>query len=312
MAINNIGDSQQFNYTGGVQTLTITKKGLYKLEVWGGNGGTGTNSGVSRGGYGGKSSGYKVFNPGEVLYICCGGGNRNTYNGGGQATNNSVAWAAAGGGATHIASVTGTLAAIGASNLDKIYIIAGGGGGGGEQSNRIGGSGGGTEGGKGNPTSVYTVYGGTQTNGGYNSYYGNNQSHYTHGQFGQGGNAETKSPMPSGAYYGGGGGGGLYGGGGGVYSTNANNNTSGSGGSGYIGGVPEITFKGTTYSPATANGVNNGNGYAVITLVDAITDNCRFKVNGEWKNAMLYKKINGEWVTGMLRTKVSGSWKNGG
>lgn len=41
------------------------------------------------------------------------------------------------------------------------------------------------------------------------------------------------------------------------------------------------------------------------------TANCRFKVNGEWKMAMMYKKINGEWVTGPTRVKVSGTWKDG-
>ena len=41
------------------------------------------------------------------------------------------------------------------------------------------------------------------------------------------------------------------------------------------------------------------------------TANCRFKVNGEWKMAMMYKKINGEWVTGPTRVKVNGAWKDG-
>lgn len=39
--------------------------------------------------------------------------------------------------------------------------------------------------------------------------------------------------------------------------------------------------------------------------------NCRFKVNGEWKMAMMYKKINGEWLTGPTRVKVNGTWKDG-
>ena len=41
------------------------------------------------------------------------------------------------------------------------------------------------------------------------------------------------------------------------------------------------------------------------------TANCRFKVNGEWKMAMMYKKVNGEWVTGPTRVKVNGTWKDG-
>ena len=39
--------------------------------------------------------------------------------------------------------------------------------------------------------------------------------------------------------------------------------------------------------------------------------NCRFKVNGVWKNAIMYKKINGQWIAGDIRYKVNGSWKNG-
>lgn len=40
--------------------------------------------------------------------------------------------------------------------------------------------------------------------------------------------------------------------------------------------------------------------------------NCRFKVNGSWKNGMLYKKINGAWVYGDAYVKVNGSWKSSG
>lgn len=36
---------------------------------------------------------------------------------------------------------------------------------------------------------------------------------------------------------------------------------------GYIGGVPEIIHNGTTYSPSTAGGENDGNGHATITFV---------------------------------------------
>lgn len=39
--------------------------------------------------------------------------------------------------------------------------------------------------------------------------------------------------------------------------------------------------------------------------------NCRFKVNGTWKKAIMYKKISGQWVAGDVRYKVSGNWKNG-
>ena len=35
MAITNVGDSQSFSYTGGMQSFTAPQKGVYKLEVWG-------------------------------------------------------------------------------------------------------------------------------------------------------------------------------------------------------------------------------------------------------------------------------------
>lgn len=39
------------------------------------------------------------------------------------------------------------------------------------------------------------------------------------------------------------------------------------------------------------------------------TANCQFKLNGEWKYGMMYKKVNGEWVTGSVYTKVNGNWE---
>ena len=302
--ITNIGDLRKFGYTGDIRTLEIPKKGLYQLEVWGGHGGRGSSSNTSVGGNGGYSKGYIELNVGDTLYIVSGGGNNNRYNGGGLSTN-GTAYSGHGGGATHIANVTGTLVDIGSSNLDKIYIIAGGGGGGGEKASKEGGTGGGVTGGNGSGT--YYGGGGTQTTGGANPYF-SSATHYTHGQFGVGGNAE-QNPS-SGANYGGGGGGGLYGGAGGCWS-GATYQGGGGGGSGYIGGVPEITYKGTTYTPVTTNGVNTGsNGYAIITLID-IAGNCRFKINGAWKYATLYKKINGVWVTGQLRIKSNGTWISG-
>ena len=191
MAINNVGDSQQFDYTGDIQTFTITRKGLYKLEVWGGKGGVSSQRPNTSGGYGGKSSGYKVFDVGDVLYIVCGGGKNNTYNGGGNTPTGGSVWSGKGGGATHIASVTGTLVDIGVSNLDKIYIVAGGGGGQGESNTnntnkKTGGSGGGSSGGNASGGS-YNGQGGTQTSGGVTP---NVTVQVAKGTFGKGGDAE--------------------------------------------------------------------------------------------------------------------------
>ena len=40
--------------------------------------------------------------------------------------------------------------------------------------------------------------------------------------------------------------------------------------------------------------------------------NCRYKVNGAWKNAMMYIKQNGTWKPGTPKIKVNGNWKEGG
>lgn len=110
MALVNRDDSQQFNYTGGIQTLAIQTKGLYKLEVYGGRGG-GNSAATGYGRNGGYSIGYKELNVGDILYIVCGGGNNNTYNGGG--LGDGTSYSGHGGGATHIAKITGTLAQVG-------------------------------------------------------------------------------------------------------------------------------------------------------------------------------------------------------
>ena len=40
--------------------------------------------------------------------------------------------------------------------------------------------------------------------------------------------------------------------------------------------------------------------------------NCRYKVNGTWKNGTMYIKENGTWKTGTPKIKVNGAWKEGG
>lgn len=61
------GTVTNFTYTGGVQSFTAPKKGTYKLEVWGAQGG-GQN-----GGQGGYSSGYVTLEAGQTIYIQVGG-----------------------------------------------------------------------------------------------------------------------------------------------------------------------------------------------------------------------------------------------
>ena len=235
----NIGESQRFDYTGGMQTFTVPKNGVYKLEVYGAQGGR--IAGVS-GGKGGHSLGYVLLKANNILYVCVGqqGGDgvgsrqsRSAYNGGGKGKSSSpYNFGCGGGGATHIALVDGTLESIGYTSFvtnKKGLIVAGGGSG-------FAGSDG---------TYAYAAGKGGGLNGTGNEGTGATQtSGYAFGR-GQDSNLNYES---------GGGGGGLYGGKAGLYS---------GGGSGYIDGVP--TFK--TYAPMTETGINSGNGYAIITFV---------------------------------------------
>ena len=50
-----VGSYQEFGYTGGMQSVTIPADGIYKLEVWGAQGGN------TKGGLGGFSSGLIIL-----------------------------------------------------------------------------------------------------------------------------------------------------------------------------------------------------------------------------------------------------------
>lgn len=265
MAITGEGTYIDYHYTGGIQTFTVPITGLYQFEVWGAQGGSGDYGGGS----GGWSFGYKVLTKGQVLYIVCGGaGIRSTYgqtaaggyNGGGGVKSavgydGYVVTPGTGGGATHIATRSGTLASL-VNYKSDVLIVAGGGGGGGSKGSYGGGggTGGGVSGGTGGGT--YGATGGTQSAGGKNSAYA-----VSAGTFGAAatdiGNAEAN------------GGGGWYGGG------RAYGLSGGGGGSGYIGGVPAITYSGTYYTPGMVNGNRAGNGMARIKLVK-VQSNLKF------------------------------------
>ena len=246
MAITAVGESQDFGYTGNIQSFKAPFTGLYKLEVYGGKGGTYG----CQGGNGGYSVGYKVLTAGTTLYVVCGAqGNTkysqssditntgSAYNGGGigyaKRYNGYGGYVSGGGGATHIATASGVLSAL-ASNKTSVLIVAGGGGGAtnhsGDSTSYSGGSGGGATGGNGSGS--YAGKGGTQTAG------GTGYLAECNGAFGKGGNSYSSTA-------GNGGGAGWYGGAGGYAP-----GTTGAGGSGYIGGVPAITFRGKAYSPS--------------------------------------------------------------
>lgn len=251
-------------YTGSVQTFIAPLAGTYQLEVWGAQG-AGNQSNHGAGGY---AKGNVFLTVGQTIYVCVGA--QSGYNGGGGAYNS----AGNGGGATHIAKNTnrGLLSAY-ASYTSEVLIAAGGGGGGATygSSYSAGGYGGGASG----TVSEYYVNGragwagqpGTQTSAGGNldlEWYCDDDDHSIHryiayvgGSFGQGGTG-TSVDECDGGYSGGagGGGGGWYGGAGSAAENGGR--MGGAGGSGYIGGVS---------GGSMSNGVQSGNGKAVITLL---------------------------------------------
>ena len=170
----------------GEQVYTIPSTGIYKLEVWGAQGGTAKYSSKTyNGGYGGYSTGETYFNKDQILYINIGGMGQsvsgttdytddNGYNGGSYGTAySSNSNHGGGGGATHIAKVSGVLSTL-SSQTTNILIVAGGGGGASSHKSAAsysgtGGSGGGYVGGNGksaNTTCYAYGLGGTQSGGG--------------------------------------------------------------------------------------------------------------------------------------------------
>lgn len=245
-----IGTTYDFTYTGNIQTFTAPATGIYKLEVWGAQGGIGHNTDDDdddiwySGGKGGYSYGYAYLEANTTIYVGVGGAGSDSkvstaggYNGGGSQSYSGKQYrGGTGGGATHIGKSNALLK----NTSSYVYIVAGGGGGASDHSN--GGAGGGTSGSSGSGISGASS-GGTQTSG------------YSFGQGGSGGN------------YAGGGGGGYYGGYGGRQSS------SGAGGSGYIGGVTD---------GFTVNGQQTGNGKATITYVS------RDKIEVDTSNVVLF------------------------
>jgi len=262
--------------TGMEQTFTAPVAGLYKLEVWGAQGGNAPTGG--QGGKGGYSTVTVQLNAGQIIYISSGGqggaANASTgiggWNGGGGTNNNT---GGGGGGASHISLSSGLLS--NATVRTNLLVAAGGGGGTQNNGNAgcHGGWGGGTTGGSsqsnvggagactGNGAS-----GGTQTAGGTTL-----ASQGASGSAGQG----ATSTQQGGSIYAGGGGGGYFGGG-------AANGTGGGGGGGSgwlrtaalnsvaITNSSTIAGNSTITEPngTTATG-HTGAGYARVTILSA-------------------------------------------
>ena len=272
----------EFDYTGSEQEVVIPKTGLYRLETWGSQGGSGINRGSSyayrQGGYGAYATGVISLKKGDKLYVDVGGGGdiiidgvvnnellTAGYNGGGSGKSY-----ANGGGATHIATRSGLLTTL-ENNKDNILIVAGGGGGTSADTSGtgycLGGSAGGITGQSGTVSKVVTDcsagVGGTQTTG------------YL---FGSGYDATNAAKSSSG------GGGGYYGGK--IGTVCSSSSACGGGGSSYVGN-PLLTTKtmhcyncktSTDYSTKTEtttcneerptkNCAKKGNGYAKITYI---------------------------------------------
>lgn len=252
-------ETEEFGYTGTVQTYVAPLDAIYKLEVWGGQGAA-RISNINPGGKGGYSMGYIELKKDTPLYVVVGqdGNGRNGgYNGGGHGGcyGDGGDSGYGGGGCTHIAISNRGVLSNYSSYRNEVLLVAGGGGGQGGYSGSYtsGGTGGGITGGNGynytgnmvsySPGSGHDSVGASQTGAG------------ARGGFGYGGSGQD------GNHNFGGGGGGWFGGGlGGTHG-------SGGGGSGYIGGVPEFEFSGEIYSPSTENGVRSGHGYAKITMM---------------------------------------------
>ncbi len=241
-----------YNYTGALQTQTITTAGTYAVVAFGAQGGA-AQSPVSStaGGLGAEVGGAFVFKAGDVVSILVGQQGLSARSGGGGGGSfvvaNGLNVIAAGGGGSVLGDAgTGGSASSAAHAGNSSGGAAGapgdggggggggvGGGGGGYLNNGQDGSGGGGGGGLG-----YTAAGGLGFQGGGN------------GGFGGGGGGDSGELVAGGGGggYTGGGGGGLFGGGG--------------GGGSFTEGL-------TGADSVSLSGVQVGNGFVTINLVSA-------------------------------------------
>ena len=313
------GDILNYAYTGAVQSVTLPK-GIYKLEVWGAQGGYRSSS--SYGGKGGYSVGTIAITQPTNIFIYVGGsgntgGTSGGFNGGGARHTYK-----GGGGASDIR--------IGQDSLYARVIVAGGGGSDGA-SNKTGMYGGGTTGGS---TTAYFGtggYGGTQTGVSSSSWQTTTHSTSTTSQsgayagFGFGGNGIYRSNG-----YGGAGGGGWYGGSGSYPDSSGDDDRGGGGGSGFVwtgSNAPSgyllgseyyltnaSTIAGNASMPSISGGTetgHTGNGYARITAIKVGSLNLPVNIGGAWKDANeAFVNIGGTWKTVEAAfVNIGGTWK---
>lgn len=251
---NSNGAVMNFDYTGSVQTTTLTP-GRYKLECWGAQGGNSnqSNGTYGNGGKGGYSTGILNVSTNTTIYITVGGQGQNGifntrtaggFNGGGDGygTNNSGV-GGGGGGASDISLMSPVFSHSSYfinnirdtnSLLSRIIVAGGGGSAGYDVRNNAanGGAGGGTTGQDGLSNRVYHGTGGKQTTFGTGGSSEEPNRYSVQAKFGCGASASNSTDVAPG------GGVGWYGGG--LHCDSAG------GGSGYV------------YTSATASNYPSG------------------------------------------------------
>lgn len=248
------GSVMNFDYTGSVQTATLTP-GAYKLECWGAQGGNSnqSNGTYGNGGKGGYSTGILNVSTNTTIYITVGGQGQNGvlntrtaggFNGGGDGYGTNNFGVGGGGGGASDISLTSPVFSHSSYFINNIrdtnsllsrIIVAGGGGSAGYDvsSNAAnGGAGGGTTGQDGLSNRVYHGTGGKQTTFGTGGSSEEPNRYSVQAKFGCGASASNSTGVAPG------GGGGWYGGG--LHCDSAG------GGSGYV------------YTSATASNYPSG------------------------------------------------------
>lgn len=291
---------QEYAYTGSVASTTLYP-GVYKLEVWGAEGGY--RSSASYAGKGGYSVGTLTLTETTTVFVRVGGsgntgGAAGGFNGGGRRSSYN-----GGGGASDIR--------IGVDDYNHRVIVAGGGGSDGA-ANKAGGYGGGTAGQSRTDNYGTGGFGGTQTGVSDSSWQTSAPSTNTTAQagayagFGFGGNGITANGGSGGA-----GGGGWYGGSGSVPDSSGDDDRGGAGGSGFVWtganaptgfGLTEAHYltsaqtkdgsQSFTSPTGAAETGHSGNGYVritpvvfyVVTVVSEDTANGTVSGGGQYEN----------------------------
>ena len=232
MSIVNVGDTENFTYTGDIQEFVVPITGWYELTCIGASSGNTDHRYV---GQGGTTVSYEYLTAGTILFVVVGGcGNVSEeegilvdggFNGGGSySTPSGIAYSdvcvCSGGGATHIAMISGILKDIVIDHISEIFNIAGGGSGYISYKRTIGSN-----------TTITTMNGG-----------GGNSTIFDEGIFGYGDGVS----------------------GGGYHSGVVNNVSNGyvytevTGGSGYIRDNNEKDIDGVIYTPSMTKGSSSG------------------------------------------------------